>query len=135
MRHRWIPKRVGLRYINRIAVPDGTPPEDWLALKLEAPSMLHSTWAFHLRQTWANIEGDEDLSASINLAKVAIDDPRYSEGHQGILLDIDVFNLWVRNAPALSAVPEWFQRAHPAENRIFEGCITDNLRNLFERMP
>ena len=52
----------------------------------------------------------------------------------GVTLDIDVFNLWVRDAPDFDAVPEWFARAHLFENAVFESCIRDALAVQFQPM-
>ena len=50
----------------------------------------------------------------------------------GVTLDIDVFNLWVRDAPDFDAVPGWFERAHLFENMIFERCVTEALAVQFQ---
>jgi uncharacterized protein (TIGR04255 family) len=49
-----------------------------------------------------------------------------------VLLDIDVFNLWIPKAPSYDKLPDWFKRAHEIENQIFEGSITDPLRERFD---
>ncbi|MGH7549075.1 MAG: TIGR04255 family protein [Gemmatimonadales bacterium] len=127
------PKRVGLRYLNRIAVPEDHDPREWFALWLEAPPFLRQPYSFDLRQTWASVEGADDVSATVRLVKIKIEDEAIARGHIGALLDIDVFNLWVRNAPPFSDLPPWFARAHAIENRIFEASISDVLRTSFDR--
>jgi uncharacterized protein (TIGR04255 family) len=124
------PRRVGLRYLNRIAVPEGNLSQ-WFTVTLNAPAVLTDVWSFNLRQTWATVEGYADLSATLGVAKIEIEEPRLREGRQGILFDIDIFNLWPPTAPSFDDLPEWFQRAHEAENLVFESCITDPLRQTF----
>lgn len=125
-------KRIGLRYQNRIAIPQGSDLGEWFNLRLEAPDVLGETYSFNLRQTWGTLSEDEDLSATINLARISIDDADLAEDNIGVLLDIEVFNLLVEKAPSFAGIPGWYQKAHDAENSIFEGCITDRLRETFQ---
>lgn len=127
------PKRVGLRYLNKIAVPKEQDFRTWVSLWFHAPGLLNESYAFDLRQTWASVEGAEDLSAALRLVKVKIDDEVIAQGNFGIVLDIEIFNLWVRNAPPFLELPRWFERAHSVENRVFESSITDALRSAFDQ--
>ncbi len=127
------PKRAGLRYLNRIAIPLGESVSDWLAFKLQAPKLLHDLYTFHLRQTWARAGEYEDIGATIGLAKIDVGDPAIAAENYGVLLDIDVFNLWVEKAPSYASLPDWFKRAHDVENEVFEGCLTDAIRERFEK--
>lgn len=125
------PKRVGLRYLNRIAVPERGDLSQWFTLTLNAPDFLTDVWSFNFRQTWSSLAGYSDLSATLGLAKIEIEEPRLREGHQGILFDIDIFNLWPQTAPSFDDLPVWFGRAHEAENQVFESSIKDPLRQIF----
>lgn len=127
------PKRVGLRYLNRIAVPQDRDPFDWIKLSFQAPDFLRQPFSFDLRQTWGSVDGAEDLSATVRLVKVKIEDESIARGHMGVVLDIDVFNLWVQNAPQFSKLLPWFERAHEVENRVFEASISDGLRTVLDR--
>jgi len=126
------PKRAGVRYLNRIAIPKGEDISRWLGFTLRAPSLLQELYTFNLRQTWARAGDSDDISATVGLAKIDIEDPTIAANHQGILLDIDVFNLWIPKAPSYAELPDWLRRAHEVENQIFEGCITDRLRERFD---
>jgi len=128
-----VPKRAGLRYLNRIAVPLGQDISAWLEFKLQAPKLLHDLFTFNLRQTWARAGEHDDISATVGLAKIDIGDPTIAASNQGILLDIDLFNLWSEKAPSYERLPDWFDRAHQVENDIFESCITDALRERFNK--
>lgn len=124
-------RRIGLRYLNRIAIPERDEPKDWFNIKLEAPSYLEKTHAFDIRQTWGNVGAGEDISITISLKKIEIEDRSLASGHQGVLLDIDVFNLLPRDAPDYRDVLGWLDRAHSVENKVFESCVTDTLRATF----
>ena len=127
------PKRAGLRYLNRVAIPLGDDIARWLAFRNEAPALLHDLYAFNLRHTWARAGEDDDLSATLGLAKINIDEPLVARDNQGVLLDIDVFNLLIDRAPSYEGLPDWFKRAHAIENEIFEECLTASLRERFDR--
>jgi uncharacterized protein (TIGR04255 family) len=125
------PKRVGLRYLNRMAVPQSSELAELVAVHLSAPEMLADPFAFQWSQTWARVDGNADLAATVNLAKIEIEDRAVAIGNEGILLDIDVFNLQIRHAPALADIMSWLRRAHLVENRLFEAIISDQLRSTF----
>jgi uncharacterized protein (TIGR04255 family) len=124
-------KRAGLRYLNRIALPKHADVAEWLRLGMTAPELLAEPFAFNLRETWERIQGFDGLSATLGLARIHIEDALLATDHDGVLLDIEVFNLLIAHAPSFRQVPDWFVRAHDAENRVFEGCMTDALRNSF----
>lgn len=125
-------EKAGLRYLNRIAVPQGTELFEWFVFRVNAPEFLQDEYGINLRQTWARVEGADDLSATVGLATIQIPEPSLAAQHIGFLLDIEVFNLWKPLAPTLSALPDWCARAHEVEGDIFEWSITDSLRNLFD---
>ncbi|MBA3521791.1 MAG: TIGR04255 family protein [Gemmatimonadales bacterium] len=66
-------------------------------------------------------------------ASSSIEEPAIAANNQGILLDIDVFNLWIPKAPPYRDLAAWFSRAHDIENQIFEGCVTNLLRERFDQ--
>src|SRR5438445_7706118 len=122
----------GIRYLNRISIPQGEDISNWVKVALQPPALLHDLYTFSLSHTWARAGDDDDMSATVNVAKIAIEDPAVAASNQGVLLDIDVFNLWIPKAPSYDKLPEWFERAHEVENQIFEGSITDPLRERFD---
>lgn len=127
------PKRAGLRYLNRIALPESEDVSNWLAFTVLAPALLKELYTFNLRQTWARAGDSDDMSASLGLAKIDIEDSNVASNNQGVLLDVDVFNLWIAKAPSYGDLPNWFDRAHEIENQIFEGCMTEPLRQRFDQ--
>lgn len=124
-------ERAALRYLNRIAVPAESELTDWFALNLNGPPFLSHEYAVHLRQTWAVVQGAEELSATVGLATIEIPDLHLAQNHVGFLLDIEVFNLLKPNAPHVVDLPAWCKRSHDVEGDIFEWCITDELRSRF----
>ena len=51
--------------------------------------------------------------------------------YYGTLLDIEIFNVWVREAPTYEDLPSWLDEAHSIENATFEASITKKLRESF----
>ena len=124
-------ERAGLRYLNRIAIPGGSELQEWFTIRFEAPVFLHDEYAINLRQTWARAEGHDDLSVTLGLAMIEIPDATIREKNVGILLDIEIFNLWKERAPSFVQLPDWCRRAHDVEGDVFESCITERLRERF----
>lgn len=120
-------RRCGLRYVNKVALPMNAQLEDWLTIGLNAPPLLNEITNFQLRQSWKSVEGFDDLGVNLTMALLppqeAPQPPKIA-----VVLDIDVFNFLVADAPTLSAIQGWFERAHAAENKVFEASITDRLR-------
>ena len=122
--------RAGLRYVNKIAIPtDESAPNlaDWFAIESQTVNELGSGTAFDLRRTLQKLRGYDDLNASVRLASIKIADDELASEAFGVLLDIDVFS----GAPLFDDVLAWAERAHRAENDLFEACIADRLRDSF----
>jgi uncharacterized protein (TIGR04255 family) len=129
---KYVIRRSGLRYLNRIAVPANSELEDWFTIGFAAPGFLLDPFAINLRQTWSRCEGQEDLSVTVGLAMIEI--PERVElhvDHVGFLLDIEIFNLWPDKAPSYDQLAEWCSRAHDVENAVFESSIREPLRQRF----
>lgn len=125
--------RAGLRYINRVAIPVNSSLEEWFAVVPRGPELVNGLIGFGFQTTWAQVEGFPGLAANLRLGKTQVPEGTVTGKSVGILLDVDVFNLKKTDAPALVETKDWFHTAHAAENRLFEGCITDNLRERFDR--
>jgi uncharacterized protein (TIGR04255 family) len=118
--------RLAVRYINRFDLPEAvvdlkryfrTSPE----VSPELPQAL-SGFFMQLR-----IEDEPGLEALISQAVV----PPPREGTASVVLDIDLF--------ARKDIPQdeeglwkFFERLRSEKNRIFEACITDDARRLFD---
>jgi uncharacterized protein (TIGR04255 family) len=99
---------------------------------MQAPEPLDQAVTFTSRGTWPRVQGFDKLGASIGVYTIEIEDPKLKPGNVGVLLDIDVFNLREVDAPTMDQVVDWFNRAHRAENFIFEASVTDSLRRTFQ---
>lgn len=124
-------QRIGLRYLNRIAIPRRTQLNDWFAFIAREPQVLSGPYAVALRETWEHAADNRDVSATVGLATIEIEEPTLKENNVGLLFDIDMFNLWPADAPSLDGVLEWLERAHSAERAVFESLITSELRERF----
>jgi uncharacterized protein (TIGR04255 family) len=125
-------RRAGLRYINRIAVEQGT---DLRRLFSHMPPELEGVeglFAFSTRRSWAQVSGMGGYAASVGIDRIAAVEREQPANSIGVLLDIDVFNLYVKDAPKWAEVREWFEAAHAIENKLFEHSITDDLRVIFD---
>jgi uncharacterized protein (TIGR04255 family) len=121
------PKRVGVRYINRILLPMNSVPDRYFTLALQAPRKLKCVFSFDWQQTWSEFEGNPGYSATVRLGRLAVEEAQFA-GRWGLLLDIDVFNLMVADAPDRGRLLHWIGEAHNVENEVFEASITDALR-------
>ena len=125
-------KRAGLRYLNRFAVPLGDDLDHWFTLHFKQPDFLDGLYSFDHKQTWVNAGSDEDVGVTLRLVTIQIEHEELAKGHVGVLLDIDMFNVFVKDAPAYDDVLDWYERAHAAENSIFEATVTDLARESFD---
>jgi uncharacterized protein (TIGR04255 family) len=125
--------RLGLRYINRIEIPNGP---DSGTVNLDAyfdcrpflGSRLPQEMAGFLLGVLLPFEAGRD-NCKIVLSGTVAEKPN----HQAFSLDID----YSTSAPL--AVPpdkigEWIEVAHHNLESAFEGCINDSLRILFEEV-
>lgn len=127
------PSRASLRYLNRIAIPERTDLREWFTIVPPSPHGLSDVQVFQFGQTWDRVQDHDDLSTTVRLVKIAIDEPDIQKDHQGALLDIEVFTRRGEKAPSFGALPEWFDAAHDVENSIFEKSITPRLAEVFGR--
>jgi len=124
--------RIGMRYINRLDIPldvaVGVKPHEWLNVGMgqNIPDLFPNHVTGYLLQ--AAFPVDENISASI---RTGVLEPALI-GHAAFLLDIDVF-------VAESSVPQNPERVwevcealHEHKNQIFERCITQKSRDLFD---
>jgi uncharacterized protein (TIGR04255 family) len=123
-------RRVGLRYVNRIALPLGSPIDSWFNFLPTYPSNLQGVFNFSYSQTWANTHGHQDVATTVNMARIEVP-AEQANSHIGVMLDIDIFNMWPKDAPIWEECKDWFSRAHDCENSVFEEFITDDLREEF----
>ena len=116
--------RIGLRYINRIEIPQHPLEwEDWFNFPLPLPEKLHHpAGQFHLLFQQP-ISGE--MRSSINIASAQ---PAPS-GCTWVMLDLDV----VLEAPIPAVdLPRELEKVHGPHSLAFEEYVNDKLRELFE---
>ena len=120
--------RIGLRYINRIEVPQQTVQIiDYLLTYPAVPiteSRSVSAWSQRVEIPYQEAEGVLVLqSGSV---------PREQEqtGEYDFLLDLSFFSV-LPQSRELASIPEWLTRGHDIVESMFENCITDKARESF----
>jgi uncharacterized protein (TIGR04255 family) len=120
--------RTGIKYVNRLALPNNRPLSEWLKLGGAAPSIAKGPTFVQYRQQWASLDGYSDLSALLEVHSIAIPHPQLASTHDGYQLSVDILNYNQLHAPEWAQVSTWMNRAHSAERAVFEEAITDQFR-------
>jgi len=122
-------RRAGLRYINRIEIPELLVKiEDYLLAQPSVPDGVSQTFAAWVQRVDIPLR---DANGLLVLQSGTL----YEEGQQGtiFMLDLDFITLLVE-AVTLDSVMEWVERAHDEVENTFEACITDKTRQLFKEV-
>lgn len=119
-------ERVGLRYINRIEIPSANVTlDDYFEFRPYTGNDLpRSMAAFRLGGLFGFADGRD--GCKIELATTIPETPDSSV----LLLDIDYFTTNAQS-PEIHQALEWVWNAHQQVEDVFEGCITDRLREIF----
>ncbi len=123
-------QRVGLRYVNRILLPNGDPIEPAHYLNFyphlgeELPQKMV---AFHSAVMLPYSDGRDALRLQLRSAEPE----REPELRLALELDLDYF---LTQAETLSVpeLPDWLSGAHAHVEDVFEACLTERSRVLFE---
>lgn len=120
-------QRIGLRYINHIEIPrTSVNLEDYFEFRpfqgRNLPQVLES---FIVGSVFPS--SDEQDACKVQLTNATCEKP----GHSAFLLDLDYFLSQPQPLPVNKA-SQWVETAHDQVESIFEGCITDKLRKIFE---
>ena len=119
-------KRIGLRYINKIVFP--TPEietTDYLHYYPRVPDTLKQEHGpFRMRMFHVYDEERDMLNLQIGHSQPV-------DGHLAIALDLD-YHLVKAERVELARGMEWVETAHERIEAMFEACITDRTRALFE---
>jgi len=120
--------RLGVRYINRIDVPNNSDkqfsPEPYLTVFPGRPALLRQAPAegYNLALTGCQVGG---YTVNINTGTV----PPALIDHGAILVDIDSYVTGDMDIPAITAR---LDEVHDIKNAVFESLITDEARKLFQ---
>lgn len=119
-------RRIGLRYINRVALPDphADLSEYFTIYPFIGPGLPQDFSAFGLYLLFT-FEKDRD---ALHL-RLGSEQPG-EEGFSTILLDLDYFLVQEDSIPAQEAL-DWIEQAHQHILSVFESIITDRLREQF----
>lgn len=125
-------RRISLRYINRIEIPEDGPFEIQKYLKAlpQVPDSLPQSfagWALRTDIPFEQINGVLTLQSGS-----VLDSPL--PGKSVFLLDLDFAVLDPELVAIHEAIP-WVDQAHDAVETAFEACITEATRSLFQETP
>lgn len=117
--------RTGLRYINRIEIPENPVIwEKWFNFTLPFPKLqksLLASFQMHFEQV---------LPDQQKLLVHCVSLPQKGEASL-VILDLDV--MWEGQPISLSELPDLLERVHGPHRLAFEAYITDTLRERFDK--
>lgn len=119
--------RLALRYINRIDVPSPSIDlKEYFRTSPEiSPDLPQELTGYFMQLTLPQ----SDLGGEVLINQTIIPPPR--PDMVSVVLDIDLFS--DQNVPqSEEAIWDFFERLHVRKNEVFEACITDQTRRLFE---
>ncbi len=119
-------RRMGLRYINRIAVPEERVEiESFLVAVPRIPARLPQVFTAWAQRVEVPFEGANGVLA-LQTGSV-----QGEEAAQAFLLDLDFATLKPQEV-ALDQAMVWVEQAHGIVENAFEECLTDKARELFK---
>lgn len=120
-------ERLAVRYINRIDVPSpGIDLKQYFRTSPEiSPDLPQELSGYFMQLTLPQ----PDLGGAVLINQAIIPPPK--PDMVSVVLDIDLFS--EQNVPqSEEAIWDFFERLHVRKNEVFEACITDQTRRLFE---
>ncbi|GIX47870.1 MAG: TIGR04255 family protein [Candidatus Tectimicrobiota bacterium] len=121
-------ERIGLRYINRIEfTTQDVNLKEYFEFYPFIGKRLPQELAFFIAGAEFPYDGGRDR------CRVQLSQGIGDEGKKAIILDLDYFLARSRGVE-VSAALNWVEEAHTRVEEIFEGCITDKLRAMFEEV-
>jgi len=119
-------RRIGLRYINRVAFDPGTVPlDEYFTFH---PFIGNALSGDMLRFAQSGEFAREDGRDMIRIQLASVE-----RGEPAVILDLDY---WLAKADQfdLAQTFDWVETAHEQIEAVFEACITNRLRQRFERV-
>ncbi|MGB4727910.1 MAG: TIGR04255 family protein [Thermogutta sp.] len=122
-------ERIGLRYVNRVELPgEVVNVEEYFEFyPFVGKSLPQKLTSFFIRAEFPFSEGQD--CCRVQLTRF----PNSTEGKTSIILDLDYFLAKPRAVDVVQAL-DWVEVAHTRVEEMFEGCIRDPLRKLFEEV-
>lgn len=120
-------QRVGLRYINRIEIPSSTVnlADYFQFYPFVGPLLPQSIHQFIVGCMFTYFEGRDQCRLQLTSA------PSTAPDQSAYILDIDYFLAREREVD-IQEIDSWIENAHDKVEEVFEGCIKDSLRTLFQ---
>ncbi len=125
-------QRLALRYINRIEIPGEHLESNEFSEYFNFRPFLGKGLPQDIQDFILGCKlpfSDGRDGCKIQMNNIVPDDPK----NTALLLDID-YSLIQEDTVSINDVPEWLEEAHKKIETIFEGCITDRLREIFEEI-
>ena len=121
-------ERIGLRYINHIELPaQSVELAEYFEFYLSVGQRLPQQMVSFLAGAEFSYADDRDH------CRVQLTPIPGSGGKSLFMLDIDYFLARARAVEVVDALA-WVEEAHDRVKEVFEGCITDKLRAMFEEV-
>jgi uncharacterized protein (TIGR04255 family) len=121
-------ERIGLRYINHIELPaQSVELAEYFEFYLSVGQRLPQQMVSFLAGAEFSYADDRDH------CRVQLTPIPGSGGKSLFMLDIDYFLARARAVEVVDALA-WVEEAHDRVKEVFEGCITDKLREMFEEV-
>lgn len=122
-------KRIGLRYINRLEIPEAEVRiEDYILAVPTIPEpipQVFATWVQRVEIPFVDSNGMMVMQSGLM---------KHEEPNKIVfLLDLDFITLDIREIKIENAA-DWLERAHDAVEKTFEACITGKSRALFKEV-
>ena len=119
-------QRIGLRYINHIEIPEPfSEIEKYFQYYVYiGPELPRNPINFIAGIEVAFADGRDHCRIQL------VPTPGEKKDCRAFVLDIDYFLVKTVNFTHKETI-EWIENAHTEVEKIFEGCIKDELRNLF----
>jgi uncharacterized protein (TIGR04255 family) len=123
--------RLGLRYINRIEIPNEAEKNH---VQLDTYFDFRPELGKHLPQDMVSFMLGATLPFENDICRVVLTGTLAEQpDHQAFSLDLDYSTANEPNVPP-AKIDEWIDAAHHNLETVFEGCIKDSLRILFEEV-
>jgi len=122
-------KRVGMRYINRIDMPIDGPIlryEDYITVYPTLPECLDPCVS-HAVNVQVNLE---DINSVLNLKTAMVESPLPE--HLAMVVDLDISQIF-ESPLSDDELYSYLNEARNKKNTVFESCITDKARELFNQ--
>jgi len=122
-------QRIGLRYVNKIEIPvKGIDLANYFEFRPSFGGNLQRNYNSFILGCIFPFHGDQD-SCKVELTGAVPE----SDDASGFMLDIDYSLVKPQSIPIIQSL-EWVDRAHEEVEKVFEGCISSALRELFSEV-